>query len=161
MVLNPELLTQRSHDLSTTDIGSQILFPFCWLLPLKSMEKVLIFPYSTLKNSPKNFFEAYMKTIHKSQRQWGMLFYHMRTPLIMLPLGLGEYLECVCKANNRGITVASLSDLTHDDLPLYTVNSTSLNSWVSPLSSVVLESPREFREFASMTIELLRSTVMT
>lgn len=112
MVWSPELLTQRSHDLSTTDTGSQILLPFCWQLIFKSTERAFILPYSTFKNSPKNFFEAYMKTIHKSQLQWGMLFYHMRTPLVMLPVGAGENLECVYTANNHGITVASLSVLT-------------------------------------------------
>lgn len=34
------------------------------------------------------------------------------------PSRLREYLECVYKANNRVITVASLSVLTHDDLTL-------------------------------------------
>lgn len=55
-----------------------------------------------------------------------MFFYHRGILIIMLPIGPGECLECVYKANNHGITVASLS-LTHEDLPLYSVNSTMLN----------------------------------
>lgn len=49
----------------------------------------------------------------------------------------------------------------HDDLPLYSVNSTLLNSWMSPPFSVLLESHGEFTEFGSMKTEPLSSNVIT
>lgn len=58
-----------------------------------------------------------------------MLFCHMGIPLNMFPVGLEELFgKYKYKANNHEITVASLLVLTHDDLPLYSVNSTLLNS---------------------------------